>query len=194
MTKQNDDKSTLGELSRVCLGVAVLLERQVRRGLGTRPGRVSEVTAVALGAADRTAAAARDALARGREAARDPGGTRAASWITRPARAAMSRVANRLDRLAAHGHAVADSVSGDAATFLKAESDRVMAWARINVIPPIVDDMAENDKIRKMVFTQVRGAVSDADRSVKGVASDADDRVEAGFRRLLRRSETVDDG
>lgn len=203
MTAQTStpEKTTLGALSRVCLGTMVLLERQVRETLTSKPGKVGEATAVVLGIADRTACAARDVLDRGRRAVTDPVGTGKAlassppmAWITSPARGMAAKVAARLDSLAAHGHAVADGAGDDAAAFLKVESDRAIAWARTTVIPPIVEDLANNEKIRDLVFNQALGAVSDASHTVKGVASDADARVEAGFQRLLRRGEAADGG
>lgn len=190
------DKSTLGAMSRVCLGMAVLVEQQVREALTSRPGKVGEATAVLLGVADSTAHAAREVLQQGKNAVTDPIGTgkglatsRPLSWIAQPVRGALSTVSARLDDLAVRGRAVADSAGGDAAAFLKVESDKAIAWARTTVVPPIVEDLANNDKIRDLVFNQALGAVSDTRRTVTGAASEADTRVEAGFQRLLRRGE-----
>ncbi|MFI6317585.1 hypothetical protein ACIBG8_08695 [Nonomuraea sp. NPDC050556] len=198
MTTQ--DKSTLGAMSRVCLGMVVLLERQVREALTSQPGKVGETTAIMLGMADRTAHAVRDSLDRGKKAVADPVGTgralassRPLSWLAEPVRGALSTVSSRLDGFATQGRTVADTAGGEAAEFLKVESDKAIAWARTTVIPPIVEDLANNDKIRDLVFKQALGAVTDTRRTVSGVASDADARVEAGFQRLLRRGEPVVD-
>lgn len=198
--QREEQRSVLGALSRVLLGSAVLLERQMREALTSRPATVSEATAVALGVADRTAAAARQLVDRGRRVVADPVGTgrslasaRPLSWVTRPAQDVASKVSGRLGDLATRGHAVADSTGEEAARFLKGESDRAIAWARTTVVPPIVEDLANNDQIRDLVFNQALGAVSDASRAAKGVAGDADARVEAGFQRLLRRGKPADD-
>ncbi|MBO3750177.1 hypothetical protein J5X84_29185 [Streptosporangiaceae bacterium NEAU-GS5] len=188
---------------KMCLGVAVLMERQVRRTLGAEPERVGEVTALAIGLADRTAAAARHAMAMGKKAVGDGvktisdpvatgravAGSAPVAWVTGPMRRMVTRAGDGVEDLVAHGRAVADSVSEDAAALLKAESDRAIAWARVNVVPPLIEDLAHDDAIRDLVFDQVYGAVSDAGRAAEGVAREADSRVEAGFQRLLRRGE-----
>lgn len=193
-------KSTLSAMSRVCLGMAVLVEQQVREALTSQPGKVGEATAVLLGAADSTAHAARALLQQGKKAVTDPIGTGKGlasspplSWLARPVRGALTTVSDRLDDLAVRGRAVADSAGGDAAAFLKVESDKAIAWARTTVVPPIVEDLANNDKIRELVFNQARGAVSDTRRTVTGVAGEADARVESGFQRLLRRGEPINE-
>lgn len=181
--------TALSAVSRVCLGVAVLVERQVRSALTGTSGQTGEGTAIALGLADRTATAARHLV----DAVIHPVETGKAVASATPLNKLAQGLTNRVEGLAVRGRELADTVGGEAAGFLKVETDRVIAWARTTVVPPIIEDLAQNDKIRDLVFNQAYGAVTDAGQTVKGVASDADDRLEAGFQRLLRRGEPVND-
>jgi hypothetical protein len=63
--------------------------------------------------------------------------------------------------------------------------DGVMPEIRSKVLPAVVDDLADDPKIRELVMEQSRGVIGDAAEDVRTGAARADDRVEAAFRRLI---------
>jgi hypothetical protein len=63
--------------------------------------------------------------------------------------------------------------------------DGVMPEIRSKVLPAVVDDLADDPKIRELVMEQSRGVIDDAAKSVRSATASADNRVEAAFRRLV---------
>jgi hypothetical protein len=59
-----------------------------------------------------------------------------------------------------------------------------MPQIRTQVLPVVMDDLAHDPRIRDMVLEQSRGAAGEAARQVRATTADADDRVEATYRRV----------
>jgi hypothetical protein len=63
--------------------------------------------------------------------------------------------------------------------------DGVMPEIRSSVLPAVVEDLANDPKLRDLVAEQSRGAIEDAAHTVRSATAHADDRVENAFRRLV---------
>lgn len=62
--------------------------------------------------------------------------------------------------------------------------DGAMPQIRTQVLPVVIDDLAHDPRIRDLVLEQSQGAAGEAAQQVRATTADADDRVEAAYRRL----------
>lgn len=65
--------------------------------------------------------------------------------------------------------------------------DGILPKIRADVVPAVLEDLADDEHIQTMVAAQSKGVVSRGVEEVRHVSSDADDRVEAGVRKLFGR-------
>jgi hypothetical protein len=66
--------------------------------------------------------------------------------------------------------------------------DGAMPAIRERVLPAVIDDLSTDPKIREMVVEQSRGVLGGATEQLRTGTAEADDRIEAFARRLLRRN------
>lgn len=59
-----------------------------------------------------------------------------------------------------------------------------MPQIRTRVLPVVIDDLSHDPRIRDLVLEQSRGTAGEAAQQVRATTADADDRVEAAYRRL----------
>lgn len=63
--------------------------------------------------------------------------------------------------------------------------DGVMPEIRETVLPAVIDDLTNDPKVRDLVMEQSRDVIGEAAQHVRSATANADDRVEAAFRRLI---------
>jgi hypothetical protein len=63
--------------------------------------------------------------------------------------------------------------------------DGVMPEIRRRVLPMVIQDLAADPQVRDLVVEQTRGVLDDATEQVRTGTAEADDRVEAAFRRMF---------
>lgn len=63
--------------------------------------------------------------------------------------------------------------------------DGALPHIREKVLPIVIDDLSKSSKMRELITDQSRDAVADAAQDLRDSAAGADDRAEAGFRRLF---------
>ena len=68
--------------------------------------------------------------------------------------------------------------------------DGVLPKIRADVVPVVIEDLADDDRIQDMVASQSMGMVSRSVEEVRHASADADDRLEAGVRKLFGRQGT----
>lgn len=66
--------------------------------------------------------------------------------------------------------------------------DGAMPAIRERVLPAVIDDLSSDPKIREMVVEQSRGVLGEATEQLRTGTAEADDKVEAFARKLLRRN------
>jgi hypothetical protein len=63
--------------------------------------------------------------------------------------------------------------------------DGALPYIREKVLPVVIDDLTESPQLRELITEQSRDVVADAATDLRDSTAAADDRVEAGFRRLF---------
>jgi len=196
------ERAGLAALRRVPLGLAILMVERVRAGVAAREVPAdTDAAAFLIGIGDvalSTIGRATSAVVR---AGRGPYDAVVASrgvldqpilqWATAPARRLGAAVAGRVEETVVRGRAVAQLARTDAIAFLDAESETALAWVREQVLPPIIDDLVADPKVRALVVEQAHGALTDTAREVQRRSVSADARIEAGVRRLLGRDNSA---
>jgi hypothetical protein len=64
--------------------------------------------------------------------------------------------------------------------------DGIMPYLRERFLPMVIDDLTKSREFRELITEQSRDVVADAAVDLRDSAAVADDRIEAGFRRLFR--------
>lgn len=64
--------------------------------------------------------------------------------------------------------------------------DGMMPYLREKLLPMVIEDLTNSREFRELITEQSRDVVADAALDLRDSAASADDRVEAGFRRLFR--------
>lgn len=63
--------------------------------------------------------------------------------------------------------------------------DGALPHIREKVLPVLIDDLTQSPQLRELITEQSRDVVADAAMDLRDSTAAADDRVEAGFRRLF---------
>jgi hypothetical protein len=63
--------------------------------------------------------------------------------------------------------------------------DGALPYIRARVMPIVIEDLTESPQLRELITEQSRDVVADAATDLRDSTAAADDRVEAGFRRLF---------
>ena len=71
--------------------------------------------------------------------------------------------------------------------------EAVTPYLRTRVLPVVIEDLTDDPNLKTLVLEQSRGIVGEATERLRDVTAQADDRVEAVFRRLLLRRERPPD-
>jgi hypothetical protein len=66
----------------------------------------------------------------------------------------------------------------------------VLPYVREKVLPIVIEDLTESPQLRDLITEQSRDVVADAATDLRDSTATADDRVEAGFRRLFHMAPT----
>lgn len=66
--------------------------------------------------------------------------------------------------------------------------DGALPHIREKILPIIIEDLTESPQLRELITEQSRDVVADAAMDLRDSTAAADDRVEAGFRRLFNLS------
>jgi hypothetical protein len=65
--------------------------------------------------------------------------------------------------------------------------DGVMPQVRAKVMPVIIEDLSQDPKVREMITDQTQSVITEAAAELRETSEDADDRLEAAFRKMMRR-------
>jgi hypothetical protein len=65
--------------------------------------------------------------------------------------------------------------------------DGVMPEIRTKVLPAVIDDLANDQRLRNLVREQGKGVAEETTQHLRATSATADDRVESAFRRLARK-------
>lgn len=68
--------------------------------------------------------------------------------------------------------------------------DGSLPYIREKVLPVVIEDMADSPQLRDLITEQSRDVVADATTDLRDSTATADDRVEAGFRRMFHMAPT----
>src|SRR4029077_1059221 len=64
--------------------------------------------------------------------------------------------------------------------------DGALPEIRAQVLPVVIEDLTTDPRVRELALEQGKGVVGEAADHLRSTTANADDRVESGFRRLVR--------